>query len=87
MTKFAAKFGYTREDLEDPVLNRRVKERYALEHGHDTSHLDEWVMLVRTSGEIEFYPYWFPPEPFRVRNGDRGWKDSTPLRDPPLKLD
>ncbi len=59
-------------------------ERYAKEHGHDTTGLDEWVMIVHADGAVEFHPYWFPEDPNRM--WDRGWSDDTPLKNPPDTL-
>lgn len=85
MTKFAAKFGYTRQDMHDsPELHRRLKDRYAKEHGHDTTGLNEWVMIVATDGKVDFFPYWIPEVP--GKNVDRGWSDRTALKNPPELL-
>lgn len=85
MTKFAARFGRTRQDMADsPELHRRLMERYALEHGHDVSGLDEWVMIVSAAGHVAFFPHWFPED--AQKQYDRGWTDRTPLKDPPDPL-
>jgi hypothetical protein len=82
VTTFAARFGFTRQDLADsPDLHWRALVRYAKEHGHDPTELREWVMMVAEDGGVEFYPYWIPEDP--NGNFDRGWSDRTPLKDPP----
>ena len=85
MTKFAARFGHTRKDLADsPDLHCRILERYAKEHGHDPTGLEEWVMIVSNEGSVQFFPYWIPENPHT--NYDRGWTDRTPLKNPPDPL-
>lgn len=86
MTKFAARFGRTRQDLADsPELHWRIMIRYAREHGHDPAGLQEWVMVVSDEGAVEFFPYWIPEDP--DGRFDRGWSDHTPLKDPPDSLE
>jgi hypothetical protein len=58
--------------------------RYAQEHGHDPTGLDEWVMIVSDDGDVAFFPYWFPEDP--TQDYDRGWTDRTPMKDPPEPL-
>lgn len=86
MTKFAARFGRTRQNLsDDPDLHFRLMVRYAREHGHDPTGLAEWVMFVAEDGTVEFYPYWVPEDDSQTY--DRGWTDRTPLKQPPDRLD
>jgi len=86
VTKFAAKFGCTRQDLADsPDLHWRVLVRYAKEHGYDPAGVPEWVMIVSDEGEVAFYPYWIPED--ANRSFDRGWSDRTPLKEPPETLE
>ena len=92
MTKFAARFGYTRQALADsPELHRRVLERYAKDHGHDPAGLDEWTMIVSADGEVRFYPYYYVSEDTCATYGERiplhGWTDEFPVWDPPLPLE
>ena len=85
MTKFAARFGYTRKNLaDDDDLDYRIMIKYAKEHGHDPTGLDEWTMIVSHDGEVHFYPYFIDEQPGQTY--DRGWTDRTPLSDPPEKL-
>jgi hypothetical protein len=85
VTKFAARFGCSRRDLsQDFELHRRILERYAKEHGHDPTGLDDWVMIVSRDGRVQFFPYWFPTD--APEDCDRGLSDRTPLKDPPELL-
>jgi len=59
--------------------------RYAKEHGYDPTGLSEWVMFVSRDGNVEFFPYWIPEDPYG--KFDRGWSDRTPLKWPPDALD
>jgi hypothetical protein len=86
VSKFAARFGRTRQDLADsPELHWRVMVRYAKEHGHDPTGLRAWVMVVSHEGDVAFYPYWIPEDPDGTF--DRGWTDRTPLQNPPELLE
>lgn len=85
MSKFAARFGRTRQEMADsPELHQQLMERYAIEHGHDPRGLDAWVMIVSEHGGVDFYPFWIPEDP--DKEYDRGWTDKTPFKDPPDAL-
>lgn len=52
---FAAKFGYTEEDLLDVELDERLREEYARFYGHDPS--GNWILIVHQDDSSEIYRF------------------------------
>jgi hypothetical protein len=52
---FAAKFGYTEQDLEDSDIENRLFEEYARVYGYEAE--GSWILVVHADDTSEFFPF------------------------------
>ena len=56
MVPYAAKFGYTEEDLaNNPALHSRLMAQYARDHGHEPT--DSWILIVHSDETSDYFPF------------------------------
>ncbi len=61
LVPFAARSGYTVEDLQNtPGLRDELKDQYTRSHGHDPK--GSWIPIVHSDGRSDSYPFDNPDE-------------------------
>jgi hypothetical protein len=55
LVPYAAKLGYTEDDLMDIDLNERLLEEYVRSYGHEPA--DNWILIVRPDESSEIHHF------------------------------